>query len=69
MKITSFITSIILLIITTVYLIGDITNFGEFGDYIFKGIQLILILICVTGIIMNWPVKLLRSLFFRSPAL
>lgn len=61
MKITTFITSLTLLLITAISFIGDITNFAEFSDYIFKSIQIILMMICAIGIAMNWP----KFLIFR----
>ncbi len=66
MKITTFIISFILLLITAISFITDITNFNEFGDYIYKSIQIILMMICVIGIALNWPRLLLYKRSFRS---
>lgn len=68
MKITTFITSLTLLLITAISFIGDITNFADFSDYIFKSIQIILMLICAIGIAMNWPKFLNYKRSFRMIA-
>lgn len=69
MKIITFITSVTLLLITGFYFIGDITTLAEFSDYLFKSIQVILMLICAIGITMNWPRKLLTKRIFKMVAL
>lgn len=57
MRIFSFIASVIALIISVFYMITDLPNLHKFEGLIYFFILFILILICVTGIIINIPIN------------
>jgi len=55
MKMFCFITSVVASIFSILYLIIDFPNFNGIEDIIYFCIQFILVLICITGIIINMP--------------
>ena len=60
MRIFSFIISVLALLVSLCYLILDFPNFDDANGVLYFSIFLILMLICITGIIINSP-TLVRS--------
>lgn len=61
MKIFSFIISIIVFGVTLFYLITDFPSLHNINGFIYLFLMLILLLICITGILVNMPlVKKIR---------
>lgn len=56
MRIFSLITSVIALLLSLYYMITDFPNLDSFEGLIYFCILFILILICITGIIINIPI-------------
>jgi len=56
MKIFGFITSVVVLLISLYDIITDFPNLDDFEGFVYFCIVFILILICITGMLINLPV-------------
>ncbi|ALM47623.1 hypothetical protein AMR72_01145 [Flavobacterium psychrophilum] len=57
MKVFGFITSVIVLMLSLFYIITDFPNLNSFEGFVYFCIVSILILICITGMIINIPLR------------
>ena len=55
MKIFSFIASIMAFIMSSIYLVIDNPEFDSLNSILYFSIQIILLIICITGIVINLP--------------
>ena len=71
MKTIGFIISLTLLLLTTYCFAADILIWAELQDILVKGMQITLLLMCVVGLIANWPdilrLRLRRFKMMRTP--
>jgi len=63
MKLLSFILSVITFTITLFFLVSDFPNLASLNGIIYFAMMFILLMICIMGIILNWP--LLRRIHNR----
>ena len=69
MKLFSLIVSVVTFMVTLFFLFSDFPDTSTFNGIIYLGLMLILLLICITGIIINKPIivaKTKRKMFAKK---